>query len=137
MSRVPDKTWTKKDFKIDWFSGTGAGGQHRNKHQNCVRITHIESGITTTGQGFRERSRNFNDAFQRLAKLIVDDHYGTENKERIQTPTVVRTYNEATNLITDHQTGKKIAHKDFDVDNLQSLIEDAVSLGKQEDLDGL
>ena len=32
------------DFRIDYFSGTGAGGQYRNKHQNCVRLTHTESG---------------------------------------------------------------------------------------------
>lgn len=46
---------TKKDFKLEWFSGTGAGGQYRNKHQNCCRITHIESGLTCTGQTQRDR----------------------------------------------------------------------------------
>jgi protein subunit release factor A len=35
---------TKKDFNVDYFSGKGAGGQYRNKHQNCVRLKHIESG---------------------------------------------------------------------------------------------
>ena len=46
---------TKKDFKLDWFSGSGAGGQHRNKHQNCLRLTHIPSGITVTSQTLQPR----------------------------------------------------------------------------------
>jgi peptide chain release factor 1 len=59
---------TKKDFKIDYFSGTGAGGQHRNKHQNCVRIYHKDSGARSTGQSNRERKANINEAFQGLVK---------------------------------------------------------------------
>lgn len=57
---------TKKDFEIQYFSGTGAGGQHRNKHQNCVRLRHIESGTTTTGQNNRERLTNVRDAFKSM-----------------------------------------------------------------------
>ena len=45
----PLLTLTKKHFEITFFSGKGAGGQHRNKHQNCVRIHHVESGVTVTG----------------------------------------------------------------------------------------
>ena len=59
---------TKKDFKLDWFSGTGAGGQYRNKHQNCLRLTHIESGVTVTGQSHRERISNQKEAINNLVK---------------------------------------------------------------------
>ncbi len=57
---------TKKDFKLEWFSGTGAGGQYRNKHQNCLRLTHIESGVTVTGQSNRDRIANQKEAMQNL-----------------------------------------------------------------------
>jgi len=59
---------TKKDFKIDYFSGTGAGGQHRNKHQNCVRLHHLESGVRSTGQSNRSRTANLREAFKGLVK---------------------------------------------------------------------
>ena len=57
---------TKKDFKITYFSGKGAGGMHRNKHQNCVRLQHIESGVIVTGQSNRKRVANTKEAFNSL-----------------------------------------------------------------------
>jgi peptide chain release factor 1 len=59
---------TKKDFQIDFFSGTGAGGQYRNKHQNCVRIKHLATGVIATGQSNRERKANIKEALFNLAK---------------------------------------------------------------------
>lgn len=59
---------TKKDLKIEWFSGTGAGGQYRNKHQNCVRVHHSESGALVTGQSNRNRESNIREAFSNLVK---------------------------------------------------------------------
>jgi len=59
---------TKKDFTVTWFSGTGAGGQHRNKHQNCCRIKHNESGVIGTGQSNRTRIANQKEAFNSLTK---------------------------------------------------------------------
>jgi peptide chain release factor 1 len=57
---------TKKDFVVQWFSGTGAGGQHRNKHQNCCRLYHPDSGVRTTGQSNRDRIANQKEAFKSL-----------------------------------------------------------------------
>jgi protein subunit release factor B len=58
---------TKKDLEISYFSGTGPGGQHRNKSQNCVRIRHPESGAIATGQDERSKEQNLRNAFTRLA----------------------------------------------------------------------
>jgi protein subunit release factor A len=57
---------TKKDFDITYFSGTGAGGQHRNRHMNCVRIKHRDSGVTVTGQEERSKEQNLKNAFKHL-----------------------------------------------------------------------
>lgn len=59
---------TKKDLEISYFSGTGAGGQHRNKHRNCVRIRHPESGAVATGQDHKSRRANIGEALTRLTK---------------------------------------------------------------------
>ena len=59
---------TRKDLVIDFFSGTGAGGQHRNKHQNCVRISHPASGALSTGQASRSRQSNIRHALNSLIK---------------------------------------------------------------------
>ena len=57
---------TKKDFKLEYFSGSGAGGQYRNKHQNCVRLYHPGSGVRVTGQSNRNRIANLREAFHNL-----------------------------------------------------------------------
>jgi len=59
---------TKKNFVIEWFSGSGAGGQHRNKSKNCCRIKHPESGAVAIGTEQRSREQNKKKAFERLHK---------------------------------------------------------------------
>lgn len=96
----------KKDFKIDWFSGTGAGGQHRNKHQNCCRLTHKDSGITTQCTEFKERKSNLKKAFHKIVPLLID-FYVAKDKHMVYdlNSNVVRTYNEPDNRVKDHETG--------------------------------
>jgi protein subunit release factor A len=93
---------TKKDFKIEWFSGTGSGGQHRNKHANCCRITHIKSGLVGISQENKERTNNQKLAFTRLADKLREHYkwdtkpvYAEKNKE------IIRTYHEPDNIVRD------------------------------------
>ena len=96
---------TKKDFKIDYFSGTGPGGQNRNKVQACVRILHIPTGLTAVGQRQRSREQNFKDAFRRLAAKIVSTVMDEKAKKRNDNEEVVRTYNQPDNRVKDSLSG--------------------------------
>lgn len=58
-----------QDFQIVWFSGTGAGGQHRNKHQNSCRVIHTPSGLSESRQG-RERASNLKAAKEALLQVL-------------------------------------------------------------------
>lgn len=70
------------DFRIEWFSGSGAGGQHRNRHCNSCRLIHIPTGIMETRQG-RERISNLRDAKDALIKTL-DKAAAGESRESIQ-----------------------------------------------------
>lgn len=115
MTKELLRSWTKTDFKLDWFSGTGAGGQHRNKHQNCLRLTHIESGITVVAQNHRERKRNIEDALNRIAPMLVEHYFPKKRRDRVLTDEVVRTYNEVTNRVVDHSSGFKSSWDNLDM----------------------
>ena len=67
------------DFKIEWYSGTGAGGQHRNKHQNSCRITHLPTGLVTTAQC---RSR-LNSQEQAMESLVQQLKGGALSEQKI------------------------------------------------------
>jgi len=61
-----------QDIRIDFFRASGPGGQHRNKSETGVRITHLPSGIVVTATESRSRHLNLRQAMARLeAKLAV------------------------------------------------------------------
>jgi len=114
---------TKKDFKLEWFSGTGAGGQHRNKHQNCCRITHIKSGLKCQGTANKSRVANQRDAFNNLARMVIS-YYNNENtKERITEGETVRNYHAVRNEVHDKASGLKMTYKQIVLDgDLEPMI---------------
>lgn len=115
---------TKKDFKLDWFSGQGAGGQHRNKHQNCCRITHLETGITAVAQESRERTTNQRLAFERLVKKLIAHYTVEEDRDQYTSKERVRTYHEPRNDVLDHASGFRQTYKKVVLDgDLEDMIE--------------
>ena len=100
---LPEIHLTKDDFILEWFSGTGKGGQHRNKHQNCCRITHKETGLKAHGTDTRSRVQNQKIAFTRLASLILS-HYAYEQEKNISGE-VIRNYHGVRNEVKDKASG--------------------------------
>jgi len=62
---------TKKDFIVETMRGSGAGGQHRNKTDSAVRITHPESGAVGYSQDERSQHQNKRTAFLRLVNSLT------------------------------------------------------------------
>lgn len=112
----------KKDLEVSWFSGTGPGGQNRNKVQASCRLTHIPSGITATAQT-RSRSNSYEQAFETLQKRINENSYRnheTQLRSLIQNQVgsgqrgdKIRTVQFQHNIATDHRTGKKITAEQY------------------------
>jgi len=117
---------TKKDFHVDWFSGTGAGGQYRSKHQNCCRITHIESGLVATGQDHRDRPSNQRDAFNKLAEMLVDYYKLRDSRIQVEISNeTIRTYHEPRNDVKDHASNLRQEYKYVvEAANIGEMIEE-------------
>ncbi len=125
MTREPIFSLTRKDFKVEWFSGSGAGGQHRNKHQNCVRITHIETGTQATCQDHRERSRNLRDAFHVLVERLrpwIERRVNGDHPSFDPVKDTIRTYHMADNRVKDHVSGLRMTWDQIEKD-LSPMIE--------------
>ena len=115
---------TKKDFRIEWFSGTGKGGQHRNKHQNCCRIIHLETGIKAQSTNSRERTTNQREAFKRLAARLVAYYKATDETEREINIEVIRNYHAERNEVLDKASGLRLPYRQVVVTgDIREMIE--------------
>lgn len=72
----------QKDLRIDTFRASGAGGQHINKTDSAVRITHIPSGIVAQSQSQRSQTANKDTAMKILTARIIS-RLENEQKEKI------------------------------------------------------
>ena len=113
-SRLEQFCYTKKDFTLDWYSGTGKGGQHRNKHQNCLRLTHKPSGITVISADSRDRRSNLRVAMERMKDRLKPWIMVQLDDKPPRVTETIRTYNEAKNRVKDHASGEKILYGELD-----------------------
>jgi peptide chain release factor 1 len=108
------------DLQIEWYSGTGAGGQHRNKHQNSCRITHTPTGITAKAE-CRSRTNSLAEATvaiqQRVDQLLqskYNNDLATDRKSQVGSGMrgdKIRTYRFQDDRVQDHVTGKTATTK--------------------------
>ena len=92
---------TEDQFRFEWFSGTGKGGQHRNKHQNCCRCIHEPTGITANGTNSRSREDNRTAALS-VCRSRVMAHYHQDTPRWQAGDERIRTYHEPDNRVVDH-----------------------------------
>lgn len=61
----------EQDIRIDYFRGSGPGGQHRNKSETGVRIIHLPTGLAVTATESRSRHLNLQKAMARLEEKLA------------------------------------------------------------------
>ncbi len=104
-----------KDLKIDTYRSSGAGGQHVNKTESAIRITHLPTGIVVACQDERSQMKNKDRAMMMLKSKLYDYYQGQKDKEyaenrKLQVGTGdrserIRTYNFPQGRMTDHRIG--------------------------------
>ncbi|OGN56328.1 MAG: peptide chain release factor 1 [Chlamydiae bacterium RIFCSPHIGHO2_12_FULL_44_59] len=103
----------EKDLKIDTYRASGAGGQHVNRTDSAVRITHVPTGTVVTCQEERSQHKNKEKAMRYLESRIAEEIRKKSQQElseirQLQVGTGdrserIRTYNYPQNRVTDHR----------------------------------
>ncbi|BEV53712.1 UNVERIFIED_ORG: peptide chain release factor 1 [Burkholderia territorii] len=120
------------DLRIDTFRASGAGGQHINKTDSAVRVTHIPTGIVVECQDDRSQHKNKDRALKVLAARIKDKQYHEQHAKEAATRKSligsgdrserIRTYNFPQGRMTDHRINLTLyrleAIMDGDLDEL-------------------
>lgn len=110
---MEDVEINRADLKIDVYRASGAGGQHVNKTESAVRMTHIPTGIVAESQEARSQIKNREIAEKRLfaaiydmKKAAFDGDLAQRRKSLVSTgdrSAKIRTYNYPQNRVTDHR----------------------------------
>ena len=122
------------ELRIDTYRASGAGGQHVNKTESAIRITHLPTGVVVTCQDEKSQHKNKSKALKVLKARLLDFAQATQHAERTDERRAmvgtgdrserIRTYNFPQGRVTDHRIGLTL-YKLSDVVNgeLEAVIE--------------
>ena len=130
-----------KDLKVDTFRASGAGGQHINKTDSAIRITHIPSGIVVACQNQRSQHNNRATAMKQLKARLYEMEKRkkkeeaaafSEEKKEIGWGSQIRSYVlHPYRMVKDHRTGHEVGNTDAVLDgDLDGFIEAFLLQGK-------
>ncbi len=133
---------SNEDIRVDTFRASGAGGQHINKTDSAIRITHIPSGIVVQSQDGRSQHDNRDKAMRMLKSKLILLEEGKKNKEKNDVKKAligtgdrsakIRTYNFPQNRVTDHRIGLTIKKLDRIMEgNLDEVVDILVATVKK------
>jgi peptide chain release factor 1 len=133
---IADVVLNPAEMRIDTFRASGAGGQHVNKTDSAVRITHLPTGIVVECQDGRSQHKNKEKALSVLAARINDSKRREQQAKEAATRKSlvgsgdrserIRTYNFPQGRVTDHRINltlyKISAIMDGDLDELVAAL---------------
>lgn len=126
------------DLRVDTYRAQGAGGQHVNKTESAVRLTHLATGLVTACQSERSQVQNKETAMRMLKAKLLDkarsEKRGAEDAVRKSAvgngdrSDKIRTYNFPQNRLTDHRIGLTLYKLDSVIQGDIAEILDALRL---------
>jgi peptide chain release factor 1 len=141
---VEDVNINPADLRIDTFRASGAGGQHINKTDSAVRITHIPTGIVVECQDDRSQHKNKASAMKVLAARIKDVQLREQQAKEAATRKSligsgdrserIRTYNFPQGRMTDHRINLTLYKLDFIMDGDLEELTNALAAEHQAEL---
>jgi peptide chain release factor 1 len=141
---VGDVEINPADIRIDTYRASGAGGQHINKTDSAVRITHIPTGIVVECQDDRSQHKNKASALKVLAARIKDGQLREQQSKEAATRKSligsgdrserIRTYNFPQGRMTDHRINLTLYKLDFIMDGDLQELTNALAAEHQADL---
>ena len=148
----PDEVEAQKinssDLRIDTFRASGSGGQHVNKTDSAVRITHLPTGIVVECQDQRSQHKNKAQALSVLSARILEGERAVQDAEQAKTRKSlvgsgdrsdrIRTYNYPQGRVTDHRINLTLYKlDDFIMGSIDQIIDPLINEYQAEQLSAL